>query len=226
MRWRINAGETARRAIFSPDGTLVALLLTDGNLTLLRASDGAVLRTIPQATGDTLAFSPDSTLVATAGREEPAQVWRVADGKQLQSVPHPQGTVFLSFAADNTLAVRLLQPDPDAPLMVTFSSDGHLAAQRSIGSTVDLRDTSSGQTLRTLRPPGERVTATAFSADGALVATSSNYPNTAVRVWRVADGQQVASFTNHLGASGLVFAPDGRTLVAEEFGQLVFWRLR
>lgn len=224
LRWRINAGGVARQVAFSPDGQAVALLLSKGGLTLLRASDGALLRSIPQASGDALAFSADSTLVATAGREEPARVWRVADGALLQSLEHPRELVFLSFAADNTLTVRALQPDTGAPLLMAYSSDGRVAAQR-LGGTVDLRDATSGQLLRTLRPHGQRVIAVAFSANGALLATGGSYPDTLVQVWRVADGRQVAVFANKLGASGLAFAPDGRTLVAEEFGRLVFWRL-
>jgi outer membrane protein assembly factor BamB len=224
--WRTKADYGAEHVAFSPDGKLVAELLNDGSLVLQHTSDGAVVLRLPQVRGHLLAFSPDSTLVAVAGSGKPARAWRIADGQLLQTVDQAPGEVFPSFGADNRLVVRPLQISYlDGLRTVVLSPDGRVAAQTSYGITISLIDTATGETLQELRRHGEHVNAMAFSADGTLLAESGNDPDTGVRVWRVADGEQVGLYPSKLGASSLAFAPDGHTLVSKEYRQLAFWRL-
>lgn len=215
-------GERVGRALPSPDGRTVAAQLSDGTLQLWRSSDGAPLGSIPQEGASLLAFSADSTLLAAAGYELPARVWRIADWELLQTVPHQPAAVFLGFAPDNTLVVHTAWPSPDARGDRIFAPDGRLVAQADWDGSIRLEERACGEVLRTLRGHAGSIWAMAFSPDGSLLA-SAGLTDNMLRVWRVADGRQVAVYKTDSGGSYLAFAPDNRTLAASEYRRISFW---
>ena len=214
------------RAQLSPDGEVAALLRGDQRLQLIRTSDGALLHTIPRVSnGSQIRFSADSTLLATVTSTDPVQVWRVADGRLLQTVPHEYGTSFAGFRPDNTLITHTLDGFWGTYFETAFSSDGRLRAVGGEDGSISLVDMASGQTLRTLKGHHTNIQALAFSPDGILLASSAQGKDESVRVWRVADGQQVALYLTPTKAYALVFAPDNRTLAASEYKRISFWRV-
>lgn len=215
---------TIMGARLSSDGQLLALMRFDNTLELRRAADGALLHSIPDV-GYDLALSPDGTLVATAGYHTPAQVWRVADASLLQSVPHEKGFTFVGFRPDNTLITHTVPAGDDDFTTGTFSPDGRTLAIGYQDGSFRVVDIAGGQTLLTQRPYRDDVRLLAFSADGSLLASSPSYPGTDVRVWRVADGQQVALYQTSFGAEQLAFAPDRPALAVSDHHGIALWGL-
>jgi WD40 repeat protein len=75
------------------------------------------------------------------------------------------------------------------------------------GDRVVLRD-ADGR-VQTLAGHEDGALCVAFSAEGAFVATGGR--DQTVRVWRAADGAEVATFDGHVGAvRAVAFAPDRR----------------
>src|SRR2546430_15523142 len=69
---------------------------------------------------------------------------------------------------------------------------------------------------------GRQVT---FSPDAQVVAVSS--VDRTVRLWRVADGKLLRTFTHPSGVTSAVFTPDGQWLVTAGYDQLLrVWRVR
>ena len=72
--WRHHLGWPVTQAVFSPDGSLVAVIGNNREARLYDASSGVLLRSFDQ--GDfvkAVAFSPKGEYLATGGRRTPAQ---------------------------------------------------------------------------------------------------------------------------------------------------------
>lgn len=94
---------------------------------------------------------------------------------------------------------------------VAFSPDGHILAVAEDGA-IRLWDVSSGSLLRTLNGDPQSVQSVAFSPDGHILASGGF--DDLVKVWDVASGRQLYSFSNHAIADKVSFSPDGRTLAS------------
>lgn len=93
---------------------------------------------------------------------------------------------------------------------VRFSPDGRLLASGSVDSTVIIRNSNTGETIRTIRQP-EGITCIDISTDGKFVATAS-YDGKA-RIWDLSTGEQVKIFAGHKGTIWTVaFSPDGHSI--------------
>lgn len=222
---RIGTAEaTAEQTRFSPDGRLVAMLVDGGALQVRRVSDGALLWRFGPV-GRELSFSADGALLASVGYREPARVWRVADGRLLQSVDHAEGVSFAGFAPDNRLITRTFGDLRDELISAAASPDGRLGALGFPDGTLRVVDLLSGQTLWSAAAHRDHVYSLAFSADGALLASACGNDDARVRVWRAADGRQVALYLAQIPVSHLAFAPDRRTLAVAEGQRIMLWRL-
>lgn len=101
---------------FSPDGKLLALGGSDGQVHVFQAADGKLLRSLPGHTGTvtSLAFHPAGELIASASKDRTIRLWNVAGGQPLKVLEgHTawvQGVAFLargtrlaSAGADQTM---------------------------------------------------------------------------------------------------------------------------
>jgi WD40 repeat protein len=203
------AADAAGPVAFSPDGTMVAAIGTDGRARLWRVATGAEAgAAVSVGHQGALAFSPDGKTFATVGADGSASLWSVATGHRL-GAPMTAGPPEAAAGQGASVA---------------FSPDGRTLATAGAGGGTRLWDVATGQQIGTAMTAGSGpVYALAFSPGGAMLATAG--ADGSARLWDVATGQQIG--TPMTGASGpvyaLAFSPDGTTLAATGSGATRRW---
>jgi WD40 repeat protein len=154
---------------FSPDSSRVLVGTTEGDASVFRVSDGALMGWFTVGGSiRSVAFSPDGTLAAAASERGYAKVWRVSEGTLVSTLSGHTGPVF----------------------SVAFSPDGSLAltgASGNIGGdqTAKLWRISDGTLLRTFVAHRDGVFSVAFSPDGMQAVTGAW--DGVVLTWDVSD---------------------------------------
>lgn len=215
---------------FSPDGQYLATA-TGGagktlNLNLWRVADGVrLVGRIPAFTNGAIgvAFSPDGQLLVACGFQ--------ARFIKLYQVP------------DMTLVATYDNFDPamgraQRVNAVAFSPDGQFIG---LGDTqgVKLRRTSDGSLVRSYGTGNLFVHSVAFSADGQLIAagistldpTYATCIDCTIKLWRVADGALLHTYTNGTGMkyARVGFSPNSKIIAAGytdgdgDTGAVQFW---
>lgn len=209
------------KAVFSPDGKLVASAGAEGVAILWDAASGRELRRFIGHTGGItyIAFSPSGKLLVTGGgpprsndgEDRPGdrlhasvKVWDVTTGKELRQ---------LSGHARQVTAVEF------SPI------DGNAVLSASADRTLRIWDLRTGRgriVHRSLHP----IQAAVFSPDGKTVAlgggddrleleAEGTLSRFAVIVLNVTTGQVLRRLTGHTNTVGsLSFSPDGKSLVS------------
>jgi WD40 repeat protein len=144
------------------DTELLAVATDNGNVLLISATSGEVVRTLmakgPPA--DHVGFSADGKLLAVGFSDEhSARVWDTATGSELQKVSHG-----------------------DQLRHLAFSPDGRILATTGMDNAVRLWDVASGQERATLTGHRNWTDGVAFSPDGRVLASSSE--DRTIRLWR------------------------------------------
>ncbi len=200
-------GMTAFVGGYSPDGKVLAAWF-DGKLNLLDPATGQVIRQIeaPLNPGAThCVFAPDGKTLVTCDGDS-ARLWEAATGKEL----------------------RRFAGSPSPVRAAAFAPDGKTLATGD-GTCVRLWEPDTGKLLRKLRRHQGTVTSLSFSPDGKVLA-SAGEDDATVRLWDVATGKQLLSFSHphtalmdaggsnvhqhQLAATNVVFGPDGKTVVS------------
>jgi WD40 repeat protein len=184
-----------REVGFSPDGQHLAVVCTDGGISLLSAQTGARRHAwLGGISGLGLAFSGDSKKLATANGDV-ASVWDVETAKQLFTATH-------GASSDRDSPVDSWIDD------VAFSPDGNLLATGGRDTTARIWNLRNGQEQIRFKHP-TAVETVAFGHDGATLSTGSY---TGARVWEVGSGRE------RLRAGGsheiVTMSADGRLVAA------------
>ena len=184
-----------RQLFFSPDGSQI-LLNTIAQIQVLRASDGAVTRSIDLELGysRSLDVSSDWSRIVALGRQNQLYLLDTASLQILKTLPPLE--------------------NPRAGGRVLFSPDGRYFAAVHSEDQAYLYETASGEALYGF-DYGSLITELEFSPDGSLLAMASS-GDTDPRVIQTSDGSLVYTLEGHLpdsygrqGVDSLVFSPDG-----------------
>jgi RNA polymerase sigma factor (sigma-70 family) len=217
--FQIGSGWIQQVAV-SPDGKTIAVwgeATSRQKIQLLHSGTGAKLCTIEVPSEQpgviaiqlSLRFSPDSkTLYACNGNHVSILRWDAATGKALPLIGKHDGGI-----SD-----------------IALSPDGRSVAAASMGGSVYLWETTTGQKRFVTKDAG-LADVIAFSPDGRLLAVVNKGTSTLitgneriplgietreqVRLIRVADGKVIRRFSGHLGGINCVsFSPDGHNLAS------------
>jgi WD40 repeat protein len=224
---------------FSPSGKLLAA--ADGEAILLwDAADGRELAALRGHRGDVhaLVWRPEGRLLASAGSDKTLRIWdtttrqpeRIYRGHTapiLSLAWHKDGERLVSGDAAGILKWWDAGQDTRARLVgrwsgisaLTFTEDGRgvLAAtergirgwdDQSVGATLNLH-------LNVARRVEYPLQYVAFSPNRRLYAGPTVEDPSAVRIWEVPSGREVATLRGHRGrVRTLAFSPDGRRLAS------------
>jgi RNA polymerase sigma factor (sigma-70 family) len=200
--------KNGRTALFSPDGTIVAVGDNAGVIRLFEATGGKEVapRAGHRRRIGGIAYSPDGKTLATVGDDRTLRLWDPATGAERRRL-----------AADKARSCSL-----------AYSPDGKLLASVE-GKTVCLRESATGKEVRQLK--GEQTpAAVAFSPDGSLLAVSVPHWEPSVHLWDVTTGKVVRTLAT--GSRGdwlflpVAFSPDGRLLATRaESNTVALWEV-
>ena len=195
---------------FSPNGNMLASGDQEGHIKLWDTHDQRLICPLEGHKGTgvvgvcALAFSCDGKMLASSGGKGDVRLWDV-DSQRVQPLDGPQGSVLgLAFSPDGGYLVA-----GGGEAAKTFVWDVRNSIPRHV---VTLTDQAA---------PG----ALAFSSDSKMLAVSGWSDRVFIydtQTWR--PSQELR--TNWRLASGLVFSPDDRTLVAASpCGEVKFWQV-
>jgi eukaryotic-like serine/threonine-protein kinase len=214
------SGEKFAYAIFGGHDVRVRVPGAASDLVVLRGHDGKVT---------SIAFSPDGLLVAAGSTDQTVRVWGALDGRKVAVLAGkggvisrvlfgPDGLRLVTFAEGGNAHVwdlasgRCLTAFPATGAQ--FSPDGRRVVAWREGKA-ELRDTNTGETLRDLTSPAQKVSCAAFSPDGRRVATGSRHPASAVCLWDLDhDGPPVVLSGHKNMVVWLAFSPDARMVAS------------
>jgi WD40 repeat protein len=186
-------------ASFSPDGTLMAALSSEGPVYLFDPAHRGLSRKLFGG-GDAalnLAFSSDGKRLATAMGSF-AFVWDLTTGSQLLKATHAESV--------ETLATQQWITD------VAISPDGKFLAYVSKGDNLArIWNVETGRQILQLQHDS-RVAAVAFDTGGTKLTTGS-YDGTS-RVWEIPSGRELERSSHPGGAEVVVFSADGGRVAA------------
>ncbi|MFD0209925.1 PQQ-binding-like beta-propeller repeat protein [Streptomyces hirsutus] len=191
-------------AVFSPDGTRLALVGVEATVRIWHLATGALhtVRTGRDQPVRTVAFTPDGRTLAVVTIE--------ADDERV---------TLLDAATGRTQ--RTIEPSARSPLSLAFSPDGHALATASSGNRlVKTWDARTGQLRDSFRVNGE-VESLAFSSDGRTLAVSSAR---GVQLWDLATSQPRITLPTRSRAAA-AFSPDGRTLAIGTGSSIELWNV-
>jgi len=178
------------QAVFSPDGSMLAVGSADGTARILEARTGRqrLLLAGYQEALLNVAFSHDGRRLATAGLDGTVKVWDALNGAELMR----------------------LDPATQPMADVDISPDGHRIVTAGWDGYVRVWDSASGRQVRSWNANQGDLFDIAFAPDGRLATTGEDG---GITLWDPARGDELLSLPA-AGRSAVAFSPDGARLAA------------
>jgi WD40 repeat protein len=243
VKWEARESRGIRRAVFSPDGSLLASC-NWGNAINFRDAATGELRKSMKNTGtpiECISFSSDGRRLVSGDNSRTMRIWDVATGQVLKTIEGQTNVNYgVQFSPDDTLlvahgrdrSVRIWRVDDGQPLHVfmhprevndaIFLPDGKQTATVCADGQVRIFNVDSGELVIALPPssPEEAdATAIAVSRDGKFLAASNT---SGIRIWKMGTWKVVATLKEQpTHSSGLAFSTDAKTLISSDWSSAV-----
>jgi WD40 repeat protein len=194
-------------AVFSPDSERV-IAVADKGVKVWEATTGRELLTFGDVHLESLAISPDGSLIATQQETGEVVLWDAKTGERRREVCKRQ------------------QTRSEVPLShLAFTPDG--TALAVVDGTLGLWDVETGKEVGRIGCPVDTCGGLALSPDGrrlVVVPRSGRLVPTALKVFDVATGREVASLPGHGSVvPTVVFSPDGNMIASASFTEVRIW---
>lgn len=214
---------------WSPDGAVLAVRASDGEVELRDAASGAVPARLERARWiRLLSWSPNGAVLA-GGAGEGAVLWDAGTGRERAELK------------GHTAGVTRLAWSPDGAILATAAARESSLGTESADRRVILWDGRTGERRAVLAGHTGAVNEMAWRPDGGQLATIgggrwlgdqhgqgwfTGDGDRRVILWDPRTGKQQAVLNAHRDAvENLAWSPDGKTLVsASTTGELCFWR--
>ena len=182
---------------FSPDHSfaVAASLERVPRVTMIRVSDGTILRSFGTRYVSAIAVSPDGNIIAT-GHWDNVTLWDARSGKRL--------ALLRGFG-------RYIES-------ISFSADGRLLTAGTDYGELQVWDFAGRKLLHKIDVGGADVSAPAYSPDGKYVAVGT-YANGTLTLVDIVRGRVVQQIkVSDLGCGSAAFTPDGRYVIVPSTG--------
>jgi len=240
----------ANKALFSPNGQIIATNNWDDETVKLWRRDGSFLRNI-QGDSSVMSFSPDSQAIITGSREDIIKLWtyegeEVTWKNKIGSIASieisPDGQRIATVGSDYTVRLWKRDGTPIGVLYkypvnrnrvkkiptVVFSPDSQIIATVGNDNKVKLWKTD-GTSIKTLSGHAQSLEKVVFSNDSQFIATIGD--DNFVNLWKH-DGTPIAILTSHQNrVTKVIFSPNNKILASldsENFrsgnSQIRLWR--
>ena len=224
----------------APDGMRFAAGFTNGDISVIRLSDGKEETRLSGHTflARSLRFTTTGKQLVSGSWDGTVRVWDIPNGSKtgeitgfsayVQDMAQASNPQQIIAAAGNQL--KVLNPEtlalvktlvaPDLVTSVAVTKNGKLAASGG-EKDVSLWDVASGQEKSRLKGHLKPIYALVFSPDERYLASGSD--DQSIIIWDVASSKQVVKFTGFpTGVFALAFTPDGKYLFAGGDTEVVF----
>ncbi|GJJ73271.1 hypothetical protein EMPS_05629 [Entomortierella parvispora] len=189
----------------SPNGAFLALGFESGEVRVLNTKDWSTRNTLQGHTYRVLhlAFSSSGLQIASGSMDTTIRIWEW----QQESAPS-----------------RILRGHSSEVNAVAFSPDGHWLSSASDDMTVRVWDLDLNSVMCTFEGHEDEAWCTAWSLDGQQVASGGK--DGAVNLWQTAFGEfERQLWRGREPVCSLVYAPDGKRLVAAVGNDILIWDL-
>jgi RNA polymerase sigma factor (sigma-70 family) len=193
-----------RAAVYSPDGTMLAVATTDKTVHLRDARSGDILTVLRGHTApvNCLRFSPNGRTLASGSDDASVKLWDVADGNEVLTLARHAGPVHA----------------------VAFAPDGAKLASAGEDESIRIWDAAIGTELAVLTGHKASIHALAFAVDGSILASGG--ADQTIKIWDIARELEIHSLAGHAGTvRALVFARDGTLASAGDDAVVKLWDL-
>lgn len=191
---------------FSPDNSLLASDSEDNIITLRDIKTGDLKLTLSGHTDRvrSLTFSQDGKKLISGGDDELIRFWDVTTGKQVVTIAGHAGHVS----------------------EVICSLNGELLASYGSDRMIHLWNANTGEFMHTLAGHTGSISSISISPDSKLLASGNQ--DGKIRIWDTKTGnvcKTITATTDADGVNAVVFSPDGKTLVSNNYNDDViqFW---
>ena len=196
---------------FSPNGQALASAYAstveeDNMIEFLDTRTWTISATLQASTVLDLTYAPNSQFLAASPDRYAVKIWDLNR---------------------KVLAYNLLTSFTGAINSLAYSPDGTLLATGGYDGEIQLWDTVTGATVRTIQA-GSVVESLAFSPDSQILAAGSGFQDSVVRLWSVNSGELLRTLEGHSsGINQLLFSWDGRMVASASYdGTLRLWGVR
>ncbi|KAF9346035.1 hypothetical protein BGX26_002493, partial [Mortierella sp. AD094] len=220
----------AKYCAYSPDSTLFAVALSDGNVSLYEAKTWKKSQTLSGHSDavNCIAFSKTGNQVVSASSDNTLKLWDSSTGTCIHTfeghsdwvrsvVYSPNENQIVSCGDDKTVRVwdisargctQTFEGHTSFVLTVAYSPRGDQIASGSTDKTVRLWDVSTGDCIHILDGCNNSVWTVAYSPRGDQIA--SNHSDNTARLWDVTTGAPIHTLRGHRGeVRSLMYSPRG-----------------
>jgi WD40 repeat protein/DNA replication protein DnaC len=221
------------KALFSPNGQIIATNNWEDDTLKIWRRDGTFLRTI-QGDSSVMSFSPDSQALITGSRDDVIKLW-TSEGKEviwknkIDSIASIKlsydGQIIATVGTDRTVRLWKRDGTPITVLhkypvnrnrenqipAVVFSPDSQIIATFGNDNKVKLWK-SDGTLIKTMPGHAQSIKQVVFSKDSRLIATIGD--DNFIKLWEP-DGTLIAILTgHHHRVTNVIFSPNNKILAS------------